>query len=118
MPPERGTRWRPNALDDGADAGKVQHERRGTQNRAGQQEAAKGNPRSGLAIPPAGDEAQQQGAQRGDKAERKVAARVVSKALRARKEIQEPNVEGLAQVAVLVPVRGKAREQTPVPVGS
>ena len=57
----------------------------------------------------AGDQAQDHGAERGNEAERQIAAAVKHERLDAREEIQEPLVEGVAQVGVLIPMRGEAR---------
>ena len=66
--------------------------------------------------PLSGEQAQDHGAQRGDEAQGKVAALVEHERVFAGKQVQEPHVEGLAKVAVLVPVRAKAGVQV-MPIG-
>ena len=56
----------------------------------------------------AGQEAQDHRRQRGDEAQRRVAAAVVRERPLAGKQVQEPGVERPGQVAVLVPVRREA----------
>ena len=58
-----------------------------------------------VAQPAAGDQPQDHRAQRGDEAQRRVAAAVGDKRRLARQQVEEPHVEGLPEVAVLVPVR-------------
>ena len=56
----------------------------------------------------AGDQAQDHRRQRGDEAERRVAAAVVRERPLAGEQVEEPGVERPGQVAVLVPVGGEA----------
>src|SRR6266568_2915151 len=55
-------------------------------------------------------EAKEHSSEGGDEAERQIAAVIEHKPRSARKEIQEPDIECLTEVAVLVPVGGKAGE--------
>src|SRR5271156_2307476 len=52
-------------------------------------------------------QAQDHGAKRGDKAQGKITALVEHEWVFARKQVQEPQIEGLAKVAVLIPVGAK-----------
>src|ERR1700678_3491928 len=61
-------------------------------------------------------QAQDHGAKRGDKTQGKVAALVEHERVFARKQIQEPQIEGLAKVAVLIPVGAKPGVEV-MPIG-
>src|ERR1039457_5669309 len=100
----------PDALDDGANSSDMEKQGRGCEHCPGDQKALDGDPGSGRAKPFAGAEAKENGAHRGDKAEGEIAAFVVEEAGRARQNVEEPDVECLAKVAVLVPVGGEPCE--------
>ena len=62
------------------------------------------------------EQAKDHGAQSGNEAKGKVAAAVECERVFAGKQVQEPQIKGLAKIAVLVPVRAKAGVQM-MPVG-
>src|SRR5262249_47126342 len=59
----------------------------------------------------AADEAEDHRSERGDEAQRRVAAAIEEERALAREEVQEPRVEGPGEVAVLVPVGLESREE-------
>ena len=81
-----------------------------TRSDASDQETLDGDPGSIVAEPLPGAQPKQHGAEGGNEAERQIAAAIVDETRGAREQIEEPNVEGLAEVAVLVPMRGEAGE--------
>ncbi len=95
-------------LTMGQIAGDVKEQPQRNKNHARREEAADGLPGRRSHEPLPGEEAQDHGAQRGDEAQRQVAALVEHERVLAREQVQEPNIEGLAEVAVLVPVGAKA----------
>src|SRR5271163_2175012 len=80
------------------------------------QELADGLPGRRSLEPLPCKQAQDHGAQRGDKAQGKVAAVVEHEWVFARKEVQEPHIEGLPKVAVLIPVGAKPGVEV-MPIG-
>ena len=82
----------------------------------GDKEPAKRNLWRRLEEPSAADHTQQHGSQRGDEAQRQVASVVIAERAGARKQIQEPDIESLAKIRVLVPVRGEPGVEVLVPV--
>ena len=82
----------------------------------GEKEAAEGNFGLGLDEPAAGDKAEDHGGECGDEAESDIASIVVEEGLGAGELVEEPDVEGLPEVAVHVPVGGEAGEQVAVPI--
>ena len=107
----------PDAFDDRADAGEVEEQASGHEGSGGEEEAAERDPGFGLDEPAAGDKAEDHGAEGGDEAEGEIAAVVEEEGLGAGELVEEPDVEGLAEVAVHVPVRREAGEQVAVPIG-
>lgn len=106
----------PDALDDGVDAEEVKGDSGGHERDTGEEETADGKAGGSGEEPSTGDEAKDHGAEGGDEAEGEVSATVVDKRRGAGKEVEEPEVEGLAEVGVLVPVGGEAVEEMAVPV--
>lgn len=101
---EEGPGRGPDALDDGVDAEEMKDESDGHERSTCEEETADGKAGDGGKEPSTGDEAEDHGAEGGDEAEGEVSAAVVEEGRGAGKEIQEPEVEGLAEVGVLVPV--------------
>src|SRR6202021_3263562 len=58
--------------------------------------------------PLSGEQSHNHGAERGNKTQRRPTALIKDKRILARKEVQEPNVEGPREVGVLVPMREKS----------
>src|ERR1700690_1357221 len=69
--------WRPDALDDGAEAGEVEKKAGCDKHGAGDDETLNGNFGSGRAEPFTGAQPEQHGAERGNEAEGEIAAVVV-----------------------------------------
>ena len=88
----------------------------GNQGGSCQQESAHRNARSSSQRPTARGDSQQHGAKRRNKAQRQIAAVVEQERTGAREQVQEPDIERLAEIAVHIPVRCKAGEEVPVPV--
>src|SRR5581483_8829885 len=94
-----------DALHDRADAGEVEEQAGGDSEGRGDEQFLHRDFRGGLAQPASGDETEDHGAQRRDEAEREIAAAVKNERPYTREEVQEPLVERVAQIGVLVPVR-------------
>lgn len=107
---EEGPGRGPDALDDGVDAEEMKSDSDGQERGTGEEETADGKAGGGGKEPSTGDEAEDHGAERRDEAEGEVSAAVVDEGRGAGKEIEEPEVEGLAEVGVLVPVRCESVE--------
>ena len=75
---------------------------------AGDQQRFIGIRGASVAQPAAGDQSQDHGAERRNEAQRQISAAVGDEWLDARKQIQEPLVERVPEIGVLVPVRGEA----------
>src|ERR1035438_396981 len=106
---EERPRRRPDAFHDRADAGEVEQKSgRDADGAGGDQAAHEGRLRS--AHPLAGREPQDHGAEGWNKAERQISAIVFDERLDAREEVEEPDVESVAEVVALIPVRQKSAE--------
>ncbi len=106
----------PDAFDDGADAGEVEEETGGHESGGGDEEAAEGDLGFGLDEPATGGEAEDHGGEGRDEAEGEIAAIVEEEGLGAGEAVEERDIEGLAEVAVLVPTGGEAGEEMAMPV--
>jgi len=113
---EEGPGRGPDALDDGVDAEEMKDDCGGHERGTGEEEAADGKAGGGGEEPSTGDEAEDHGAEGGDEVEGEVSATVVEEGRGAGKEVEEPEVEGLAEVGVLVPVRCESVKEMAVPV--
>ena len=98
----------PDALDDGANSGEVKKHANRQQNDASGEEPANGLLGRRSHKPLSGKEAEDHGAQRGNETQSKVAALIEDERVYAREEVQEPQIEGLAEIAVLVPMGAEA----------
>ena len=78
------------------------------QNDAGDEEPADGLLGRRSHKPLSGEQAKDHGAQSGDETQSEIAALVEDERVFARKQVQEPQIEGLAEIAVLVPVGAEA----------
>ena len=104
--------WRPDALDHRAEAQPAQCRARRQPNRAGSGQPSHFRPRRAVAAHhTAGDQAQDHCAERRDEAERGITTAVEGERLFARKQVEEPSVEGPRGIAVFVPVRREAGHQ-------
>ena len=94
----------PDALYNGADSCEVKEQTRGNSPYAGKQKFLEWDLRSNTTQPPAGDQTQNHGAERGNKTQGEVATIIGHEGRSAREQIQEPLVESIAEIGVLVPV--------------
>ena len=113
---EEGPGRSPDALDDGIDSEDMEQHARGDQRGACEEHPAEGDSGCGGDEPSSGDKTEQHGTQCGDEAEGEIAAGVVEEGRGSGKEIQEPEIEGLAEVYVLVPVCGESMQKVRVPL--
>src|SRR3954467_2753866 len=94
----------------------MEEDARGDKRCACEKEAAEGNLRRGCGEPLASEEAEQHGSQGRNEAESEIASAVEAERRSSREEIEEPEVEGLAEVHVLVPVSGESVQKMRVPL--
>src|SRR5437867_367485 len=107
---EDGPRRRPDAFHHWANVRIMQRQSQRNPRHAGNQQLFHRNVRPGVSQPAPCDQAQDHRAQRRNETQREVSTGVVHEGIFAREQVQEPLVEAVAEIVVLVPVRRESRE--------
>src|SRR6266568_576326 len=107
---EDGPGRRPNAFHHRANVRVMQRQSKRNPRNAGNQQLLHRDLGPGFPQPAPGDQAQDHCAQRRNETQCEVSTRVVHEAIFAREQVQEPLVEAVSEIVVLVPVRSESRE--------
>src|SRR4051812_3593493 len=102
---EEGPGRRPDPLDYRADAGRVEEQPQRNPGSTKDDEAPHHGDRVVALYPSASNKTQNHGSERWNEAQRQVAATVRHERLRSWKQIQKPLIKGVAEIAVLIPMR-------------